>query len=657
MPKSVLALVAILVAVAPDALAQTAAPRAAAGLITLAVDATEAPRHLFHVRETIPAAPGALTLVYPKWIPGEHGPTGPVVDVVGMRFSAGGRPLAWKRDVADMHLLHVEVPADAGGSVSAELDFVTPAEASGFTSGSSATAQLAMVSWNQVLLYPAGPKSDDLRFQAELRLPAGWLYGTALQTESGPPVGGPAPGAPIPTSPSDRAVPVTVRFKPVSLTTLVDSPVLSGAHFRTLALSRPGDPRPAFLDMAADSEAALAAKPEVLDAFRRLVTEALALYGVRHYDRYRFLLTLSDHTAHFGLEHHESSDDRVHERTLVDDDLRLLHADLLAHELTHSWNGKYRRPAGLATPDYRQPMDGSMLWVYEGLTNYLGYVLGARAGLMTLEQARDRLASIAATLDNRPGRAWRPVEDTGTAAQILYGASDAWENRRRSTDFYDEGTLIWLEADTLIRQRTRGGKSLDDFCRLFLGGTDSSPSVRTYTADDVYAALGQVAPHDWKGFFTERVQEIRPRAPLGGVEASGWRLAWGEEKGPRLKAQENADSYDLTDERFSLGIQVRKDGSIVDVLGGTPADRAGLAPGMRLVAVDGRRYSREVLEDALRLGKGRAQPVEILAENAEFFRTYKLDWTGGLRFPKLERNPGKPDMLEEILRPHAASGK
>jgi predicted metalloprotease with PDZ domain len=597
-----------------------------------------------------------LTLVYPKWIPGEHGPTGPLVDVVGMRFSAGGKTIAWKRDVSDMDLVHLEVPA-AGGSLEAELDFVTPAETSGFTSGSSATAQLAMVSWNQVLLYPAGPKSDDIRFQAELKLPAGWSYGTALETESGPPVGGPAPGAPLPAVPADGAPPVTVRFKPVSLTTLVDSPVLSGAHFRTLALSPAGDPRPAFLDMAADSEAALAAKPEVLDGYRRLVAEAIALYGARHYERYRFLLTLSDHTAHFGLEHHQSSDDRVHERTLVDDDLRLLHATLLSHEMTHSWNGKYRRPAGLATPDYRQPMDGSLLWVYEGLTNYLGYVLGARAGLLTPEQARDQLASIAATLDNRPGRAWRPVEDTAVAAQILYDATDAWESRRRKTDFYDEGTLIWLEADALIRQGSAGAKSLDDFCKLFLGGSDSSPMLKTYSADDVYAALNQVAPRDWKTFFTERVQQVRPRAPLGGIEAGGWRLAWSEEKGPRTRAREEAESYGITDERFSLGFEARKDGSIVDVLGDTPADRAGLAPGMKLVAVNGRRYSREVLEDALRLGKERSQPVEILAENSEFFRTCRLDWTAGLRFPRLERDAAKPDLLTEILRPRAASGK
>ena len=649
-----LALLAFLVGSSPGvAIAATAGSEgAAAGEIALRVDATEAPRHLFHIKETIPAAAGAVTLVYPKWIPGEHGPTGPLDDVIKMVFTSGGKRLAWKRDPADMYQIHLEVPPP-GGTIEAELDFVTPSETEGFTSGASATAQLAMVSWNQVLLYPAGPKSDDIRFKAELRLPAGWFYGTALETVSGPPSGGPAPGAPAPEPAGANAQPVTLQFKPVSLTTLVDSPVLSGAHFRTMALSPANDPRPAFLDMAADSEAALGAKPEVLDAFRRLVAEAIALYGARHYDRYHFLVTLSDHTAHFGLEHHQSSDDRVHERTLLDDDLRLLHADLLSHEMTHSWNGKFRRPAGLATPDFRQPMDGSMLWAYEGLTNYLGWLLGARAGLMTPEQSRDHLASIGATLDNRGGRAWRPVEDTGTAAQILYESPGAWQSQRRSVDFYDEGTLIWLEADTVIREATGGKKSLDDFCKLFLGGSDSSPTLQTYVADDVYSALNRVAEHDWKRFFAERVQQIHPRAPLGGVEAAGWRLAWSDEKGPRVKAREDADAYEITDELFSLGFDAHKDGAIIDVLTDSPAARAGLAPGMKLVAVDGRRYSRHVLEDALRLGKGSGQPIVLLAENGEFFKSYPLDWNGGLRFPKLERVTARPDLLEEIMRPHA----
>jgi predicted metalloprotease with PDZ domain len=635
---------------APKATGRLSSPaeaKVATGPLTVAVDATEAPRRVFHVRETIPVAPGALTLAYPKWIPGEHAPTGPIVDVVGMRLSAGGRALAWKRDPVEMSLVHVEMPADAGGVLAAEIEFVTGTEGI-FTAGGGATANLAVVSWNQMLLYPAGPKSDDINVRAELKLPAGWFYGTALEAESGPPVGGPAPGGPAPPPAAEDAPPATIRFRPVSLTTLVDSPVLAGAHLRTLALSPPDDPRPAYLHMGADSEAAVAAKPEVLDAFRRLVAEAQALFGARHYNQYHFLLTLSDHTAHFGLEHHQSSDNRTPERFLVDDSQHLLHADLLAHEMTHSWNGKYRRPVGLATPDFRQPMDGTLLWVYEGLTNYLGFVLAARSGLYAPEETRDHLAGIAATLDNRPGRAWRPLEDTATAVQTLYGGADAWENLRRGVDYYDEGTLIWLEADTLIRQKTGGRKSLDDFCRLFLGGVDGPPALKTYTAEDVYATLNQVAAHDWKEFFSERVEQVRPRAPLGGIEAAGWRLAYGDVKGPRVKAKEEVD--DVTDARFSLGFDVSKSAGLIDVIAGTPAARAGLAPGMKIVAVDGRRFSRNVLEDALRLGKGGPDPIEILAENAEFFRSYKVAWNGGLRFPKLERDPAKADLLADIVR-------
>jgi predicted metalloprotease with PDZ domain len=605
--------------------------------IVLSVDATEAAKHLFHARMTIPAQAGALTLAYPKWMPGEHGPTGPVVDIVGLRLTAGGQPLAWKREPTDMFLYNVKVPAGAT-AVEAELDFVTPAATEGFSSGASASSNLMILSWNQVLLYPAGPNADNITFRADLRLPDGWKYGSAL-IEDGGASGSGASGS--------------IRFKPVSLTTLIDSPLLAGAHFRTVPLSPPGDKHPAFLHIAAESEAALQAKPEVIDHYKRLVAEAIALFGARHYTQYHFLFTLSDRVAHFGLEHHESSDDRIAERGIVDDDVRVINADLLAHEMVHSWNAKYRRPAGLITNDYRQAIDSNMLWVYEGLTNYLGNILAARSGLWTPEQFRDFLAWAAATLDNRPGREWRPLVDTATAAQILYGSADGWDSMRRSVDFYNEGTLIWLEADTLIRKLSGGKKTLDDFCRLFHGGGDTSPMVKAYTDADVYAALNQVAPNDWKGFFDERVQRLRARAPLGGIEAGGWRLAYGPDKTPLQKAHESVD--DITDVRFALGFTVTKDASLKDVIGGSPASKAGLAPGMKVVAVDGRRFSRQVLEDALTLGKDGKAPIEILAENSDFFRTYRIDYNGGPRSPKLEKVAGQPDVLTEIISPKAGT--
>lgn len=614
--------------------------------VTLSVDARDAPRHILHARMTLPAKPGPMTLVYPKWMPGEHGPTGPVVDVVGLQITAGGKTLPWRRDPTDMYQFHLEVPAGVS-KIEASVDFATPASTEGFTSGGSATSNLLILSWHQVLLYPAGPKADDVIFKADLRLPLGWKAATSLEPDTTQPSDTGSGGAQPPgTGP--------IHYKPVGLTTLVDSPVLAGAHFRTVPLSPPGDPKPAFLHMAADGEEALQPKPEVLENYKHLMSEVTTLFGARHYDKYHFLLTLSDHVAHFGLEHHQSSDNRIRERGLTDDDRRFLHAGLLPHEVVHSWNGKYRRPTGLMTPDYRQPVDSSMLWVYEGLTNYLGDILTARSGLRTQEQFRDDLAWAAAVLDNRPGREWRPLVDTATSAQLLYDASDAWASQRRSVDFYDEGTLIWLEADTLIRKQSGGKRSLDDFCRLFHGGADSPPAVKPYAAEDVYKALNQVAPYDWKAFFDERIQKVRPRAPLGGLEAGGWRLTYVPEKTPLLQAREEVD--DITDARFSIGILVNKDAAVVDVLGASPAARAGLAPGMKLVAVNGRRFSRRVLEDAVRNAKGSRSPIEVLAENAEFFRTYNVEYFDGPRYPTLVRDTTKPDVLGEIIKSRTGSG-
>ena len=614
-------------------------PSPAAAPIAVSVDATEASRHILHSRLTIPARPGPLTLVYPKWLPGEHGPTGPVVDIIGLRFTAGGANVEWRRDPADMFLFQIEVPPGAS-AVEAAIDFATPAGGDGFTSGASATARLMVLSWNQVLLYPAGPKADDIVFRPELRLPASWKIGSSLRIDGSAAAG---------QEPRTAQGPGPIRFKPVNLTTLVDAPLLAGEHFRTVPLSPPGDPRPAFLHMAADSDAALRMKPEVEQHYRNLVAEAVALFGARHYEQYHFLLSLSDHIAHFGLEHHESSDNRKPERAVTDDEPRILNADLLAHEMVHSWNGKYRRPAGLIVPDYRQPVDSSMLWIYEGLTNYLGDILAARSGLWTAEELRDFLAWEAARLDTQRGRDWRPLVDTGTAAQILYGAGDEWQSLRRKVDFYEEGTLLWLEVDTIIRQRSSGKRTLDDFCRLFHGGRDSPPELRPYTADELYATLGKIASHDWKRFFDERVQRVAKHPPLGGLEAGGWRLEFTAEKTPRLKARETVD--DLTDSRFSIGLLVGRGGSVKDVLGGSPAEKAGLAPAMKLVAVNGRRFSRQVLEDALAAADGGAVRLELLTESGEFFRTHSVEYKGGSRYPRLVRDPARPDLLGEIIKP------
>jgi predicted metalloprotease with PDZ domain len=604
------------------AILSTSAFAATTPTVTLFVDATSAPRKIFHANLQIPAAPGDLTLYYPKWIPGEHAPDGPVIDLAGLKFFASGKTLKWRRDLLDGFTLHVEVPAGAN-EVDAELDFLSPATfEGGFSAGSSATAKMAVISWNQVLLYPKGWKPAEINFSASLQLPAGWKFGTPLPV----------------TSHSGSEI----KFATVSLTELVDSPVIAGEYLKVVPLAQ--DPL-TEMDIAADSAAALEAPQEVWDHYKNLVVQANKLFGAHHYRDYHFLLSLSDHVAHFGLEHHESDDSRIDERGLVDESIRKRTSSLLPHEYVHSWNGKYRRPADLSTPDYQQPMQDDLLWVYEGLTNYLGTVLTARSGLLTEEESRDDLALTAATLDHTPGRAWRNLQDTADAAPELYFSPRAWNSERRSTDFYDEDTLNWLWVDVIIRQQTKGAKSMDDFCKLFHGGPSTGPALETYTFDDVVAALNQVAAYDWRGFWTERLTNHGPDAPLGGIEGSGWKLVYDETESEMLK--NNAPAAAAV---YSLGLIMRDDGSINDTIEGMPAALAGIGPGMKLIAVNGRRYTPDGMRGALKAGKGASSPLELLVENTDYFKTYKIEYHGGERYPHLVRDESRPDLLAEIYK-------
>jgi len=594
--------------------------------VTIAVDATAAPRKVFHASLKIPASPGDLTLYYPKWIPGEHAPDGPVIDLAGLKFGAGGKILKWRRDLVDGFTIHVEVPAGIS-EISAELDFLSPAIfEGGFSAGSSATDKLAVISWNQVLLYPKGWQSDDINYSASLKLPDGWKFGTPL---------------PVASHSGNE-----IKFATVSLTTLVDSPVITGEFLKVVPLAQ--DPV-TEMDIAADSAAALEAPAEVWDHYKHLVEQAQRLFGAHHYRDYHFLYTLSDHVAHFGLEHHESDDSRVDERALVDDASRKLSASLLPHEYVHSWNGKYRRPADLATPDYEQPMQDDLLWVYEGLTNYLGFVLTARSGLLTAEQDRDDLAITADMLDHHtPGRVWRNLQDTADAAPQLYFAPRAWQSWRRGTDFYDEGTLSWLWADVIIRQQTKGAKSLDDFCELFHGAPSTGPMVKPYTFDDVVSALNQIAPYDWRGFWTERLTNHGPGAPLGGVEGSGWKVVYDEIPSEMLTG--SASMNRTVPAALAFGLLLNEDGTISDITEGLPAAKAGIGPGMKLVAVNGRRFSPEILRDAVKATKNGHAPLDLLVENTDYYKTYKIDYHGGEKYPHLVRDDSKPDLLSEILK-------
>ncbi len=608
--------------------------------IQISVDLREAPRRIFHARLVMPVTPGPLTLVYPKWIPGEHEPSGPITDLAGVKFTIAGKPLAWRRDDVNMYAFHCDVPAGAS-TLEVALDYLSPTSTGNFSASPASTAQLAVLSWNTLLLYPQGQKPDELTYAPAVQLPTGWKFGTALEVSSE--TGG------------------EIRFQPVSLTTLVDSPVIAGAYFRAVPLS-PGETPSHQIDIAADSAAALGMSPELVDRYKQLVGEAGALFGARHYRHYDFLLSLSDYVRPFGLEHHQSSDDRAPERMQLDADLRYIYGALLPHEFVHSWNGKYRRPAGLATADYEQPMRGDLLWVYEGLTEYLGNVLAARSGLWTTEQYRENLARVAAYLDRRPGRTWRSLQDTAVAAQLLYEARPEWASWRRSVDFYDESELIWLEADNIIRRETKGRRSLDDFCRRFHGGQSGPPAVVPYTFDNVAATLNDVAAYDWRSFFKTRLESRGPGAPLGGLGESGWRLVYTEIPNERTRAHDETSRQ--TDLQFSLGFIVKHDetdkdhGAFLDVIPGSPAAVAGIAPGMKLIAVNGRQWSPDVLREALRGAKGNPQPIKLLVENAEFFKTYPVDYHEGERYPHLQREAGRADLLEQIIHPRAArSGK
>src|SRR5271165_3075362 len=606
-----------------------AALSAQIGPIQLRVDASGAPQRILHAHLTIPAQPGPLTLIYPKWIPGEHMATGPIVNLVGLKITASGQPVAWRRDSVNMYAFHLTVPAGAT-AIEVDFDYLPPSQGPNFSSGSSTTTELAVLNWNQLIIYPEGSDPDKLQYQATLRVPQGWRYGTAL---------------PIRRESGDE-----IEFQPVAATTLIDSPVSTGRHYRTIDLGTDlGAPH--YVHLAADSERALEMSPETIQQYKNVVAETGALFGSRHYRDYHFLYTLSDHVKNFGLEHHESSDDRALERSVIDPALLKASAYLLPHEMVHSWNGKFRRPEGLATGGYDLPMKGDLLWVYEGLTNYLGEMLAARAGLWTPEEYREELALTAASLDAEAGRKWRPLEDTAVFAQELYSADDEYSEYRRGTDFYPEGTLIWLEADVLIRKLSNGSKSLNDFCRAFHGGPGGAPALKPYTLDDVVAALNAVQPNDWAALLNERLHSTSAHAPLGGIENGGWKLVYDPTASDYWKAYE-ADRK-VADLSYSLGMVVNEDGTIQDVLFDGSARKAGVAPAVKLIAVNGRQFTSTVLRETVDAAAKNADPVELLIKDGEFYKTYRINYHGGLRYPHLERDTSKPDLLTAIISPLA----
>jgi predicted metalloprotease with PDZ domain len=606
--------------------------------ITLAVDLTDAPRKILHATETIPVQPGPVTLVYPEWIPGEHGPTGPIINQAGFIITTStGAPVKWERDLVDMYSYHITVPAGVT-SLNVKMDFLAMSGAN-FTAGGSTSANLALLSWNTLLVYPlngdiAHTKVADIMVSPSITIPSGWHFGTALD---------PIDGA---TEASSKA-----SFKTVSLEQLIDSPVLAGRWFREIDLAPEVTPRH-YLDLAGDGPEDIALSQPHIDEFSKLIRETGALYASRHYGSYHFLVTLSDQVAHFGLEHHQSSDDRVPEKTFVDDNAFIEEGLLLPHEFTHSWNGKYRRPAGLATPNYQEPMKGDLLWVYEGLTEYLGDVLAARCGIWSPEIYRARLATIAGYLnDARPGRTWRDLQDTATAAQILYSAGGAYDNWRRATDYYDEGELLWLEVDSTIRQKSNGKKSINDFTARFHGlGGNTGPKVVPYTFDDIVSNLNAVVPNDWATFLHTRLDANTLHAPeMAGIDAlSGYKLTYTDKPNYWSQLEESDGALNA---RWSIGFSVGTSGNIGDVIIDSPAYKAGLAPGFHIVAVNGRAFTTGLLRTAIKDATGSGPAIELIVENTGYYKLIKLDYNDGEKYPQLVRVDGTPDRLDDILQP------
>jgi predicted metalloprotease with PDZ domain len=596
--------------------------------IQIVADLSDAPRKMLHAEIDLPVAAGPLTLTSPKWIPGHHMPSGPISQIVGVVFTANGQPLTWRRDDVDLYQFHLTVP-EGVTTLHAHLDCIVTARIS---------QKLAVLEWEDLMLYPAHLPVREIPIQPSVKVPAGWGIGTALTPASDGSYPVPSAGA-------------TTRYTATTVEQLEDSPVITGEYFHEYQLAPTVSPRH-FLDVVADDPKDSELRPEVLAHAGNLVREADALYGSHHYNVYHFLLTLSDVAGGEGLEHGQSSNNGVGEKGYSDAAHELVEADLLPHEFTHSWNGKYRRPEGLYQPDFATPQQGALLWVYEGLTQYYGNVLAARAGFETQAQFRDRLATTGAALDATPGRQWRATEDTAVAASILRGGNPAWSNLRRGQDYYTEGNLVWLDADTLIRKLTNGSKSLDDFAKIFLGkGGNTGPLIVPYSFEELVQDLNQVAAYDWAKFLRDRIENINPHADLDGVERGGYKLIYKDEPSATDRTIAGASPRRGIDCWYSVGLRISTDGSITDVRWNSPADKARLAPGEKIMAVDDRVFSADAIRNAIRAAKGDSAPIHLIVQADTFVHAIEIDYHDGEHFPALERVDATPDMLSEITKP------
>ncbi|MEO8307420.1 MAG: peptidase M61 [Pseudomonadota bacterium] len=599
------------------------------GVITLQVDATDVQRRIYRVTETIPVRPGRLVLYFPQWLPGNHAPRGLIEQLAGLRFRAGQQELTWKRDPLNVYAFQLQVPAGVS-QLQAEFQVATPqATDSSRVTRVVMTPNLLGLQWNQVLLYPAGYAARDIQVRASVQLPAGWKHASTLPQDL-------------------TAAANQLQFAAVSLEDLVDSPLYAGRLLRQLDLT-PAGGRPVHLNVIAEDEASLAATDEQMGIHRALVRETLAAMGPARYSHYEFLVVLSDHLGGIGIEHLQSSEntlDPAYFQSWSDDvDSR----DQLAHEYTHSWNGKYRRPARNWTAHYNTPMQNELLWVYEGMTQYYGMVLAARSGLWPRDFAAEEFALTAAIYaEKRPGRSWRSLEDTTYQPIIAARRPLSWVSWQRTEDYYSEGALLWLDVDTRLRELSNGRRSLDDFARKFFAAPASKGTISTYEYADVVNGLNAVAAYDWNAFLRARVAGTDQ--PLTqGLERAGFRLTFTDT--PNAVISDYEKSGGVTDLGYSLGVMISREAVLTEVVWEGPAYKAGLTTQTTLIAVNGLSYKPAVLKDAIRQSGSDGKPIELLVRNQDRYRTVTVICPGGLRYPHLEPIAGKADAMKDILSP------
>jgi predicted metalloprotease with PDZ domain len=594
------------------------------GTISLMVDITNVNDRIFEVHETIPVQSGEITLLYPEWLPGTHSPSNAVLNMAGLVVTANGQRIAWKRDPVDMYAFHIDVPQGVS-ALDVNFQFLGGMD----SKRSRISDKFANLTWNSVAVYPAGYFSRDVKFAVTLRMPQGWKYACALETAS-----------------EDGNL---VKFKETTFNTLVDSPLYAGINFKRIDLTSSPDNK-VYLDVFADKPSEMEATPEQVQFHKNLVIQAQKLFNSHHYDHYDFLFTVSDSIGGKGLEHHQSSEDGSAANYFTDWTAGVGGRGLLPHEYVHSWNGKFRRPADLWTPNFNVPMRNSLLWVYEGLTDYWGNVLTARSGLRTPEQARDTWAQYAASFELSPGRTWRSLEDTTNQPIIgSHGAmQETWSSWQRSYDYYPESDLIWLDADTKIRELSNGAKSLDDFAKAFYGIDNGSFVTVTYTFDDLAKALNAVQPYDWAGFFRARVFNVAPQVPELGFTQGGYRLVYNDSESDWMKHPnpQRGNNYST-----SLGFTVGGEGNIDGVVWNSLAFKAGITPDMHLEAVNDQKYTPALMRETILAAEKTQQPIKLLLKRGDDYRTVTLDYHGGLRYPHLERVENTPDRLDAILAP------